>query len=140
MLCANLDHPESMLYTNPDNPSDHTLSIGDDVTGSSGISGSSCVRSELQELVTNATPITVVLWDTSSGQGSHVEYNIVGFAEFILEGYQLTGGGGSYGNTSECSTGGGSGNCIQGRFIRYTIAAPVDEQHNFGLTSVHLRP
>ncbi len=141
MLCANLDSPSTMTYTNPNNSNDHSLSIGDWGPGSSGISGSSCVRSELQGLVSNATPITVILWDTSTGSGSNVEYHIVGFAEFVLEGYILTGGGGqSYGNTSECSGGGGNGNCIQGRFIDYMIAAPVDPMHNFGLTSVHLTP
>ncbi len=139
MLCANLDSPDSMTYTNPNNSNDHTLSIGDWVNGNSGISGGSCVRTELQDLVNDQTPITVILWDTSQGNGSNLEYHIVGYAEFILEGYILTGGGGqTYGSVSECNTGGGGGNCIQGRFIRYQIAAPVDTQHNFGLSSINL--
>jgi len=138
-LCANLQHPEAMEYENPDNSSDHSLSIGDDAQGSSGISGSTCVRNQLQSFITNATPITVILWDTTSGSGSNVEYHIVGFAEFVLEGFVLTGGGGqSYGNTSECASGGGNGNCIQGRFINYTIAAPISTTVNMGLTGVAL--
>ncbi len=136
-LRENLESPESMVYTNPYTGADHALSIGDWINGTPGVTGGSGVKEQLSALVDSAEPITVILYGQTQYSGSNLQYRIVGFAEFVIEGYQLgQGGGNAHGNYSGCSS--GSGNCIQGRFIQYMIAAPVDSQHDFGLVSVHL--
>lgn len=104
-LCASLTPPgNSENYINPYDPNDHTLSIGDWVEGAPGVKNASCVRDRLDAFVANQTPLTVIVWDQSQGQGSNLEYHIAGFAVFILEDYRLPGQ-----------------DRITGRFIRWVV-------------------
>jgi hypothetical protein len=101
-LCDNLSDPSnSQNYVNPYDPDDHELSIGDWVPGSTGISTAICIREQLDALIATGTPITILIWDQAQEEGSNLNYRIVGFAEFIVEGYRLP-----------------SENRITGRFIR----------------------
>ncbi len=127
LLCNNVRHPETMQYTNPNNPLDHTVSVGDAVNGLTGVKNSSNIVAALNSIVASGTPISVPIWGTSSGSGSNLTYNIVAFGTFVLTGFYLPqgvggGGGTQSGNANLCFTGGlanGSGACIVGYFITY---------------------
>lgn len=134
-LCANIQYPGDMTYTNPNNSADHTLSISDWVHGNSGISNADCLKDDdskgqLNYLIDNQIPITVIFWGASQGTGSNLEYQIVGFGKFILQGYNLSNGGGTaYGNTSGC--GANPGNCIAGKFVSWVDPSDIDPGNRF---------
>ncbi len=127
LLCENIRHPETMVYSHNCNPlPDSTPSLGDCVDGLTGVKNSSDIRDSLAGLIgPPPVPITVPIWGTSSGSGNNLQYNIISFATFVVTGYYLPqggGGGAQYGNASLCFTGGianGSGNCIVGYFTDY---------------------
>lgn len=81
----------SATYTNPINPTDHVLSVGDDVRGRPGVKNSTDVRQALDGLVQQGDLIVVPIWDQASGQGNNLRYHIAGFAWVRLSGYQLPG-------------------------------------------------
>ncbi len=136
-LRENLAEPDDMTYTNPYNSTDQTLSVSDWINGTPGVTGGTGVKEQLTTLVDNARPVTVILYGETQNSGSNLQYRVVGFAEFIVEGYKLANGAGNnYGDFSRCAS--GTGNCIQGRFVQYMISAPVDSTRNLGLISVHL--
>jgi hypothetical protein len=76
-------------YVNPNAPSDHTLSVGDRVSGRPGVSNSRGVRNALDAL--KPLVITVPVWDTATGQGSNTRYHVVGFARIQITDYRLPG-------------------------------------------------
>ncbi len=129
LLCENLRHPETMVYTHNCNPlPDTTVSVGDCVDGLTGVKNATDIRAALSSLIgPPPIPVTVPIWNTSSGSGSGLSYNIIGFATFIVTGYYLPQGGGAQaGNANLCFTvtisgpiPNGSGNCIVGYFSNY---------------------
>lgn len=89
-LCTSLTPPgDSETYVNPNDPGDHTLSIGDWVESGPGTKNSQCIRAQLDDFIANETPITVVVWDQVQGGGANAEYRIAGFAMFIMEARDL---------------------------------------------------
>jgi hypothetical protein len=69
-------------------PSDGVLNAGDCVWGSTGISGSSDVKTALDYLITQPY-IRIPVWDTAGATGSNGYYHIIGFALVRLTDYDL---------------------------------------------------
>ena len=87
-LARSLTPPgDSARYVNPDDRSDHVLSIGDWVSARPGAVSSRGVREALGELT--GTRIVVPVWDSSRGKGRNVAYHVTGFAEVEITSYQL---------------------------------------------------
>jgi hypothetical protein len=120
-LCDSLTYPyNSETYTNPYDGSDHILSVGDWVPGSTGVSPANCIEDALDSLL--GTFITVPIWNQAEDTGANTEYHIVGFAKFELTDYRLP-----------------SENRITGRFVRWTRAGVgTTTGPGFGLYSVVL--
>ncbi len=126
-LCDNLWNPASMQYTNPNNPADNTVSVGDWVQGNPGIRNSTDIDAALDTIIYTPILITVPIWSITNGQGGALlEYKIVAFATFRLIGYLLPEGrGASGGDISACFNQYGTlkvqngGNCIVGYFVDY---------------------
>jgi len=78
-------------YTNPDDPSDSRLEVGDWVQGLPGVNNSSAVRAALNELL--GVEITIPAWDQSRGTGSGLDYHVTGFEMIALNAYKLGGNG-----------------------------------------------
>jgi hypothetical protein len=64
--------------------------IGDWVPGCPGNKASSQVRSALSGWI--GQHVTIPFYDVVQGPGNNTTYRIAGFGEFVLEGFQLTGG------------------------------------------------
>lgn len=79
----------SALYSNPRDGGDRSLSVDDWVRGRPGVGQSRDVRDAVDAL-RNET-ITVPLWDIVTGEGRHLQYHIVGFAQIQLTNDQLAG-------------------------------------------------
>jgi RHS repeat-associated protein len=87
-LAASLTSPgDSHTYTNPNDPQDHHVSVGDWVRATPGVSNSRDVRTALDQLL--ATEAIVPVWDTTTGSGSSTSYHIVSFARVQLTNYRL---------------------------------------------------
>ncbi|MEZ4770332.1 MAG: hypothetical protein R2844_18130 [Caldilineales bacterium] len=87
-LANSLTQPgDSHTYINPDNPSDHLLSVGDWVKGVPGVNNSSAVRRAMDNLV--GVPIIVPVWDQTTGEGSGARYRVAGYAEVAITGFSL---------------------------------------------------
>jgi len=95
---------DSYTYVNPNNPSDHVVSVGDWVQGKPGVSNSSQVRAALDQLKT--LDIVVPMWDAASGNGNNSLYRLAGFARMRLIDYRLPGQ-----------------NRISARFLGYVVCA-----------------
>src|SRR5688572_15069518 len=78
-LVTSLTSPgNSSTYVNPDNTSDHQISVGDWIQGKPGVSNSKNVRDALDAL--KAIDVTVPVWDQTRGQGANAAYRVSGFA------------------------------------------------------------
>jgi uncharacterized protein YegL len=89
-LIASLTIPgNSHTYVNPYNANDHMVSIGNWVEGRPGVANANAVRDALDTL--KGVNIVVPVWDAVEGQGSNVNYHVVGFARIRLMDYQLPG-------------------------------------------------
>ncbi|MBV9790881.1 MAG: PKD domain-containing protein, partial [Chloroflexi bacterium] len=87
-LATSLTPPgDSHTYTNPNNPQDHRVSVGDWVRGTAGVNNSRGVRDALDQLMT--VEAIVPVWDTATGSGSGTSYHIVSFARVQLTDYRL---------------------------------------------------
>jgi hypothetical protein len=76
-------------YTNPDNPADNVLTVGDWVLGRPSASNSIGVRDALDAL--EDEQIMLPVWDQVRGSGASAAYHIVGFARVQIKGYRLPG-------------------------------------------------
>ncbi len=89
-LVASLTPPgNSRSYINPDSPDDHTVSVGDWISGKPGVSNSKNVRNALDILTSQ--DIVVPVWDQARGQGANAAYRVSGFARVRLLSYRLPG-------------------------------------------------
>ncbi len=89
-LVTSLTPPgNSATYANPDDPSDHVVSVGDRVQGKPGVSNSKNVRDALDVLKT--IDISVPVWGQTGGQGNNSTYQVVAFARVRLLSYSLPG-------------------------------------------------
>jgi VCBS repeat-containing protein len=79
----------SNTYINPNNSADHTISVGDWVRGSAGVSNASSIRKALDAL--KPLVITVPVWDQATGQGANLTYHITGYAKIQITDYRLPG-------------------------------------------------
>ncbi|MCO6451659.1 MAG: hypothetical protein J5I90_12805 [Caldilineales bacterium] len=66
--------------------------IGDWVYGSPGVQSSSGVRDALDYWI--GKHVTVPMYDSIEGNGANTQYRICGFAEFVLQGYDMHGNDG----------------------------------------------
>jgi len=78
---------DSYKYTNPDNPNDHIINVGDWVCGLSGVNNDRKVRRALDQLLT--CDIIVPVWDKARGEGANTAYQVAGFAKVRLISYRL---------------------------------------------------
>jgi len=74
-------------YTNPDDPTDHEISVGDWVLGRSSASNGIGIRDALDDL--EDTEIMLPVWDEVRGSGGSVAYHISGFVKVQIKGYRL---------------------------------------------------
>lgn len=88
-LAGMIANPENYTYINPNLVSDHSLETEDWVSGNTGISNSSAVRSALDPLI--GSECIVLVWDNFTGNGSNAQYQTAGFAKVVLTGYSLPG-------------------------------------------------
>jgi RHS repeat-associated protein len=89
-LVASLTLPgNSSTYTNPDNPNDHLISIGDWISGKPGVSSSKDINKALTALT--SCDIVIPIWDQARKQGSNAAYHISGFARISIVGFSLPG-------------------------------------------------
>lgn len=88
-LATSLTPPgDSDTYVNPNDPSDHEVSLGDWIDGRPGLQNSQAVRDALDLLV--GSPILIPVWDTATGSGNNALYHVTGFALVQITGYELT--------------------------------------------------
>jgi hypothetical protein len=100
-LVASLTPPgDNHLYTNPDDPSDHTVSIGDWVLDRPEVDGASspeveramldlAIGDDAYSTTTSYLAVTVPLWDQAVQQGESIRYHISGFAWISVDRYRL---------------------------------------------------
>jgi hypothetical protein len=74
-------------YVNPDDATDHVVSVGDWVQGKPGVSNSEGVRDALDNL--EDYEVVVPVWDQVRGTGSQAAYRICAFARVRILGYRL---------------------------------------------------
>lgn len=80
----------SSTYTNPDNPSDNVVSVGDWVLGRPPVNNNQAVDAALRALVAGNYKVIVPIWDQSTGQGTNLRYHISSFAWIYgIEAYSL---------------------------------------------------
>lgn len=84
----------SNTYTNPEDPTDNNLSIGDVVQGRGGVTNSSGIRDAL-ELLKNEDIIVPVWEATNCGGGNNSLYTVKNFAKVRIADYDLSGNIGS---------------------------------------------
>lgn len=143
-LCANLNDPANMQYTNPYNPDDHTVSIGDWIVGTTGVKNSNCDRDILQSYMLTGQPVTLIFWGSTQGTGSNLQYQVVGFGKFVIEAYKLSHGNGiaiSSPPPTQCNdplNEHDDANCIQGRFLEWVDPGDIEYGRNQGLMTVKL--
>ena len=89
-LVASLTPPgNSFSYTNPNNPSDHVVTVGDWIQGKPGVSNAKNIRNALDELMN--WDIVVPVWSVTQGNGANTIYQVSGFATIRLLNYDLPG-------------------------------------------------
>jgi hypothetical protein len=87
-LLDSLTQPgDSTTYVNPDNTNDHTLLVGDWVSGKPGVSNSKHVRAALDTL--EGVQIVVPVWDQARGEGDNTAYHVSAFAVVQIISYSL---------------------------------------------------
>jgi hypothetical protein len=80
-LVLSLTPPWSSIpYTNPDDPTDHTVSVGDWIIGRPEVSSSQAIRDALDHLDENGYIVTVPVWNQAINQGGSLRYRVSGFA------------------------------------------------------------
>ncbi len=81
------------LITNYNDPITHcpVVATGCWVPGNTGVSNGDSVRNAMAQWLNGylGKPMTIIIWDETTGQGGGTYYRIIGFAEFMLEGFQL---------------------------------------------------
>jgi len=89
-LVTSLTAPgNASTFTNPADPTDHALSVGDWVHGRPSASNGIGVRDALDAL--EDTEIILPVWDMAVGSGASAAYHICGFAKVQIKGYRLPG-------------------------------------------------
>lgn len=82
---------DSYLYTEPGDPTDHRVDIGDWVEGAPGSMNSAMIRSKLGELV--GQEMVLPAYDSVRGRGNRLDYRVSRFAVVRLREFNLTGQG-----------------------------------------------
>jgi PKD repeat protein len=80
---------DSNTYANPNDPNDHSVSVGDWVYGRPGVSNSKGMRNALDAL--KPLIITAPVWDMATGSGTNTRYHVVGCANIQITSYRLSG-------------------------------------------------
>jgi hypothetical protein len=78
----------------------------------------------------------IPIYDTATGTGNNVVYHIVGFAEFVVQGWNFTGQA-YWPATPPCS---GDVTCISGRFVKFVHIGDVQlgPSGDYGATGIQL--
>ena len=91
-LTASLTFPgDSASYVNPNDPTDHTLSIGDWVSGRPELNGEEGVDDAIETLLATNYKLLVPVWDQAAGEGANLRYRVSGFAWITGVGDNITG-------------------------------------------------
>ncbi len=80
---------DSGTYVNPNDPNDHTVSVGDLLRGRPGVGNAKGVRDALEGL--KGVDIIVPVWDVAEGSGANATYRVVAFALVRIVDFQLPG-------------------------------------------------
>jgi len=90
-LCKSLTPPgDSNTYINPEKPDDRQIDVGDFIAGSPGVHNSSCVRSQLDNLISSGMKIGIPAWDIVNGQGgNNALFRTRAFALVQITSYQI---------------------------------------------------
>jgi hypothetical protein len=100
-LAVSLSPPgNSSSYTNPDDPDDHTVSVGDWVLGRPQVEDDNspnveramsvlAIRDQTDSITSSYAGITVPLWDQAVTQGSVIRYHVSGFVWLAISHYSL---------------------------------------------------
>lgn len=117
-LAANMDQAESGVSG--------TWSVGESISGSTGVSPSSNVLAELDQRIAGTQSSSVVLpvYDQFTGSGNNGLFRIAGFAKFHITGYRFQ----------------GSDKYIEGKFQKWVDPSAEGGCTNFGVGSVKVRP
>lgn len=92
---------DSNTYVNPQNSQDRTISVGDYILGTPGVTNSNGVRTALDKLKTQ--DIVVPVWDTNNcAGGANAQYRTWKYAKVRITNYDLAGGPAS-GPAGTCS-------------------------------------
>ncbi len=112
-----------------------TWYVGDDVSGSTGVSNASGVRSQWISHI--GQYITIPIYDTASNTGNNLTYNIVGFARFKVTGYCR------FGSTNgECDVAltNNSDPYVQGKFQNWSTSLCEGSCPNYGIVTTTNHP
>ncbi len=112
-----------------------TVYVDDDVSGSTGVSNSNAVRQQWVDHI--GKYITIPIFDTASGTGNNLTYNVVGFARFKVTGFcrfhDLNG---------ECDVAltNNSDPYVQGKFQNWSTSLCEGTCPNFGIVTTTIHP
>jgi uncharacterized repeat protein (TIGR01451 family) len=69
----------------------HVVATGCWVPGNTGVSNGDAVRTAMANWLNGylGKPMTIIIWDETTGQGQNTYYHIIGFAEFVLDSFKL---------------------------------------------------
>lgn len=118
--------------TSPTGDCRSVVTTGNSPTGDNGNNTPAGCVSLLSSVRAAHAPIMIPLFDSASGQGSHVTYHIAGVAAFVVTGYFLTGGPSNRATSwisgvNPCS---GSERCISGYFVSTNFYSDVIRTEN----------
>jgi hypothetical protein len=89
-LVVSLTPPgDSTTYINPNNPTDHSVSVGDWVAGRSQVDDNPLAAAALSALSSSISIVPVVVWDQVTGVGDSSRYRVSGFAWIYVDSYDL---------------------------------------------------
>ena len=123
-ICPNTGTPNLICELNNPNSSGYWR-VGDWVPGNPGLKDASGVRDAIDSWM--CRHVTVPVYDTLTGTGDSTKYHIVGFAEFVLTSYSMT----------------GNPKTVKGKFVRWadTGESNYDDCADFNYEcQVHLVP
>ncbi len=147
LMWRNQNSSAPTLEANMDDPSRSGIYyVNDWVSGSTGVSNSSGVRTEWQQRVVepanSSDPdryVIIPIHDQVTGTGNNTKYHIVGFAKFKVTGYCVWPTNSSRGECSVPITN-NSNRYIQGKFQQWVTSRCEGSCPNYGITTTKLRP
>ncbi|MCG3142285.1 MAG: hypothetical protein HDKAJFGB_03711 [Anaerolineae bacterium] len=109
--------------------------VGDDVSGSTGVSNASGVRQQWIDHI--GKYIIIPIYDTASGTGNNLTYNIVGFARFKVTGYCRYN---NYNGECDVTLNNNSDPYVQGKFQNWSTSLCEGSCPNYGIVTTTNHP